>query len=197
LRELVIASGNKGKIAEISRVLKDTEVILRSLGGYHDVPVVEEDGLTYLDNALKKAKAYAAFTGEMVLADDSGLEVDCLNGEPGVYSARYAGANATDTENNQKLLRRLAGIPADKRGATFHCALVLYEPHGRFHSFAGEWRGTITTEPAGEGGFGYDPLFYIPELGKTSAQLDPEVKNRVSHRARALALLQDWFRQSR
>ena len=197
MRELVIASGNEGKIAEISRALKDAEIALRSLGDYCGVPLVEEDGQTYLDNAIKKAKSYSAFTEKMVLADDSGLEVDYLNGEPGVYSARYAGLNATDAENNRKLLRQLAGVTPDRRGATFRCILVLYEPDGSFHSFEGAWRGVITTEPAGEGGFGYDPLFYIPELGKTSAQLDLDVKNHVSHRARALALLREWFRRCR
>ena len=196
MRKLVIASGNEGKIAEISRALKDTEIILRSLVDYHDVPPVEEDGQTYLDNALKKAKSYSLFTGEMVLADDSGLEVDCLNGAPGVYSARYAGLNATDEENNRKLLHHLAGVTPDKRGATFRCVLVLYEPDGCFQSFAGAWRGMITAEPAGQGGFGYDPLFYIPELGKTSAQLEADVKNQVSHRARALSLFQEWFRRN-
>ena len=195
MKELVIASGNEGKIAEISRALKDTGIILRSLGDYCGVPPVEEDGQTYLDNALKKAKSYSEFTGKMVLADDSGLEVDYLNGEPGVYSARYAGLNATDEENNRKLLHQLASVTPDERGATFRCVLVLYDHDGCFHSFEGAWRGVITTESAGNGGFGYDPLFYIPELGKTSAQLDPDVKNQVSHRARALALLQEWLRQ--
>jgi XTP/dITP diphosphohydrolase len=197
VNELVIASGNEGKIAEISRALKEIEITLHSLRDYDGVPPVEEDGQTYLDNALKKAKSYAAFTGKVVLADDSGLEVDYLNGAPGVYSARYAGLNATDEENNQKLLRQLAGVAANERGATFCCVLVLYEPDGNFHSFAGTWRGVIMTEPAGKQGFGYDPLFYAPELGKTAAQLDPDVKNRVSHRAKALALFQDWLRRYR
>ena len=195
MTSIVIASGNEGKIAEISQALKGTEMLMRSLSDYNDVPPVEEDGQTYLDNALKKAKSYSVFTGEIVLADDSGLEVDCLNGEPGIYSARYAGLHATDEENNRKLLHKLGDVDLDKRGATFRCVLVLYDPNGRFHSFEGTWRGVIMTEPAGNRGFGYDPLFYDPEQGKTAAQLDPDVKNRISHRAKALALFREWFRQ--
>lgn len=195
MNDLVIASGNRGKVAEISRVLKGMAITLHSLDDYDDVPPVEEDGQTYLDNALKKAKFYSAFTGKSVLADDSGLEVDYLNGAPGIYSARYAGLDATDEENNRKLLRQLAGVSADKRGATFRCVLVLYDQDGRFHSFEGKWRGVIASEPAGKQGFGYDPLFYIPELDKTAAQLDHDVKSRVSHRAKALALLREWLSQ--
>ena len=195
MTSIVIASGNEGKIAEISQALKGTEMVMRALSDYSDVPPVEEDGQTYLDNALKKAKSYSVFTGEIVLADDSGLEVDCLNGEPGIYSARYAGLHATDEENNRKLLHKLGDVDLDKRGATFRCVLVLYDPNGRFHSFEGTWRGVIMTEPAGNRGFGYDPLFYDPEQGKTAAQLDPDVKNRISHRAKALALFREWFRQ--
>ena len=191
----VIASQNKGKVAEISRALNGAGITIRSLGDYRHVPPVEEDGQTYLDNALKKARFYSAFTGETVLADDSGLEVDYLNGEPGVYSAVYAGLHASDEENNGKLLHKLDGVAPDERGALFRCVLVFYEPDGRFHSFEGTWRGVILTEPAGTQGFGYDPLFFVPELGKTAAQLDPDVKNRVSHRAKALSLFQEWFLQ--
>lgn len=157
------------------------------------MPDVEEDGATYLENALKKAKTYSVLTGEAVLADDSGLEVDCLNGEPGIYSSRYAGAGATDEENYRKLLSRLEGVSPERRGAVFRCVLVLYHPHGRFEIFEGTWRGMIHTEAVGDRGFGYDPVFYLPDLGLTAAQLAPEKKNVLSHRAKALDLFKKWL----
>jgi XTP/dITP diphosphohydrolase len=163
------------------------------LADYGDVPDVIEDGHTYLENALKKAKAYSDFTRAAVLADDSGLEVDFLQGAPGIYSARYAGSDATDEENYRKLLQALAGVASEDRGAMFRCVLVLYHPDGQCESFEGTWRGMIHTEPVGEKGFGYDPVVYLPEMGLTVAQLAPEVKNKLSHRGQALALFKEWL----
>ena len=161
------------------------EVVLLSLNDYKDIPDIIEDGKTFFENALKKARIISEFTGEVVLADDSGLEVDCLGGEPGIYSSRYAGENVTDESNMQKLLENLRGVPSEKRGASFRCVLALYRPDGAFESFEGEWHGRIHDKPMGEGGFGYDPVFFLPEKGMTVAQLLPEVKNTISHRAQA------------
>lgn len=152
-------------------------------------PEIVEDGLTFFDNALKKARTISARTGETVLADDSGLEVEALAGEPGIHSARYAGEPADDAANIRKLLRALAGLPPERRQAAFCCVLVLYRPDGTFESFAGRWEGRIAETPAGEGGFGYDPVFFLPEKGVTAAELPSTEKNRISHRALAFAKL--------
>jgi len=171
--------------------MPDIEIL--SLTDYHGVPDVVEDGQTYLENALKKAKAYSLFTGETVLADDSGLEVDFLNGEPGIYSSRYAGPDATDEENYKKLLQKMAGVAPENRGAQFRCVLVLYQSNGYYESFEGTWRGTIHPEPIGNRGFGYDPVFYLPDQGVTVAELAPETKNKLSHRGQALDLFRKWL----
>ena len=161
------------------------EVTVLSLNDYPDVPEVVEDGSTFLENALKKARMVSEHTGEWVIADDSGLEVDYLNGRPGVHSSRYSGPDATDDKNNRKLLEVLKTVPPEKRGAAFRCVLVLYKPDGTYRSFDGELRGTIARTPAGSEGFGYDPVFYVAEYGKTVAELSPDIKNRISHRAQA------------
>jgi XTP/dITP diphosphohydrolase len=142
-----------------------------------------------LENALKKAKIISEFTGETVLADDSGLQVDVLGGEPGVYSARYAGEGATDEENNAKLLAKLKDIPEEKRTASFFCALVLYGQDGNYFSFEAQWQGRIIDERRGTNGFGYDPIFLASQLNKTAAELPPEIKNTISHRGQAFAKL--------
>lgn len=189
----MIASKNPGKVDEIRHVIGEPGLDIRSLTDYDGVPDVVEDGNTYLENALKKARAYSVFTGETVLADDSGLEVDFLQGAPGIYSSRYAGPDATDEENCRKLLQVLEGVAPEDRGAMFRCVLVLYHPDGQFEPFEGTWRGMIHTEPVGEKGFGYDPVVYLPEMGLTVAQLAPEVKNKLSHRGQALALFKKWL----
>jgi XTP/dITP diphosphohydrolase len=185
LQKIVFASKNNGKIKEIKAMLEGLPIVLLSLNDYKDIPDIIEDGKTFLENALKKARIASEFTGEVVLADDSGLEVDCLGGQPGIYSSRYAGENVTDESNMQKLLENLRDVPFPKRGASFRCVLVLYRPDGAFESFEGEWRGQIYDKPVGERGFGYDPVFFLPERGMTVAQLLPEVKNTISHRAQA------------
>ena len=169
----------------------DLGISLFSLNDYPEIPEIVEDGKSFLENALKKGRAVAEASGEIVLADDSGLEVDALGGAPGIHSARYAGDNADDLRNNLKLLHDLKGVPAVKRGAAFRCVLVLYPPDGRYEAFEGRWEGRIAEVAAGKGGFGYDPLFLLPGEGMTVAQLSAEVKNRISHRAQAFAKLKE------
>lgn len=190
---IVLASTNEGKIREIKSLLSDTGLDIRSLKDYSGIPDIDEDGETFFDNALKKAKTIADFIGETVLADDSGLTVDCLDGKPGVYSARFAGEHASDEANIRKLLEQLQGVPAEKRGASFRCTLVLYFPEGRLETFEGSLHGQITQEPIGEGGFGYDPVFLLPDKGLTVAQLSHDEKNTISHRAVAVNQLKKWI----
>jgi XTP/dITP diphosphohydrolase len=178
-------------------MLRDLDIEVLSLRSFPGVPEVEEDGLTFYENALKKAKEVSLQTSEVVLADDSGLEVDILEGEPGIRSARYSGPTATDESNNRTLLRNLEGIPKEKRGAAFQCALVLCRPDGRSESFEGSWRGEILFEPRGKMGFGYDPLFLDPAQGLTAAELPPEIKNRVSHRGQAVAKFRAWLEKQK
>ncbi|MRR15088.1 MAG: XTP/dITP diphosphatase [Deltaproteobacteria bacterium] len=187
--KIVFATRNEGKVREITEMLARTDIDLVSLNHFASLPEIVEDGKTYLENALKKARTISEYTGETVLADDSGLQVDALGGEPGVYSARYAGEGASDEENNAKLLAKLKDIPAEKRGASFHCALVLHHPDGRYQAFEAKWQGRIVDERRGTNGFGYDPIFLWPELDKTAAELPPEIKNKVSHRGQAFAKL--------
>jgi XTP/dITP diphosphohydrolase len=151
---------------------------------------VIEDGVSFFENALKKAKSAAEFTGETGLADDSGLEVDILGGRPGIYSSRYSGAEADDNKNIVKLLHELKNVLPSKRGATFRCVLVLYTlPGGNVVTVEGTLRGMITTEPRGEQGFGYDPVFFVPRLGQTVAEIPLELKNKISHRGEAFRAL--------
>jgi XTP/dITP diphosphohydrolase len=186
---IVFATKNEGKVREITEMIDRTDIELVSLNHFAALPEIVEDGATYLENALKKARIVSEFTGETVLADDSGLQVHVLKGEPGVYSARYAGEGATDEENNAKLLARLKNIPEDKRTASFFCALVLYDRDGRYASFEAEWRGRIIDEGRGTNGFGYDPIFLDPKFNKTAAELTSDIKNKVSHRGQAFAKL--------
>ena len=187
--KIVFASGNEGKVKEIKEMLEGMEIELVSLKDYNNVPEIIEDGKNFLENALKKAKIISAFTGETVLADDSGLQVEVLGGEPGIYSARYAGGKATDDDNINLLLTKLKNIPQEKRTAFFCCALVLYRSDGSYDSFESKWEGRIIDERRGDNGFGYDPVFFDPELKKTAAELPPEIKNKVSHRGQAVAQL--------
>jgi XTP/dITP diphosphohydrolase len=177
-------------------MLAGMNIELLSLNHFESLPEIVEDGATYLENALKKAEIISRFTGETVLADDSGLQVDILGGEPGIYSARYAGEGATDEENNRKLLDRLKDISGEKRTASFFCALVLYHPDGHYEAFEARWQGRIIDERRGTNGFGYDPIFLSPELNKTAAELPPEIKNTVSHRGQAFAKLKSHLSQS-
>ena len=187
-RVVVLASGNPGKLRELGKILAPLSVTLTSQAEF-DVPEVEENGLSFVENAIIKARAACEHTGLPAIADDSGLEVDYLNGAPGIHSARYSGAG--DAANNAKLLQALGNIPPPQRSARFQCVLV-YMRHALDPTplvCQASWEGRILTEPRGENGFGYDPLFFVPEYQCSSAELAPEVKNRVSHRAKASAAL--------
>ena len=185
LKKVVLGSRNPGKLKEFHAILKNEALILLSWKDFPYPFSVKEDGKTFRENALKKAKITARITGEVSFADDSGLEVDFLNQRPGTLSARYAGPKANDAENNNKLLRELRGVPPFQRGARFVCSIVICSPEGNWDWVEGQCRGVITASLQGKQGFGYDPVFFIPELGKTFAELSLEEKNRVSHRAQA------------
>lgn len=184
--QLVLATRNPGKVMELRPMLAGAGVEVIGLDAFPDVPEVEEDGATFEENALKKAREYARATGRLVLADDSGLEVDALGGAPGVRSARYA---PTTEERNARVLAELAGVPHARRTARFVSVAVLACPDGPERVFRGVLEGWIADAPRGTGGFGYDPLFLLPD-GRTLAELSLDEKNRISHRARALALVQ-------
>ena len=185
MSRLLIASTNRGKIKEYRYLLKDTPFRLVTPIDEDINLVVEEQYTSFEDNARQKALAYAATSKLITIADDSGLEVDALGGEPGVRSARYAGEGATDSQRIQYLLAKLQSITQEQRTAHFKCAIAIATPTGKIESCQGECSGFITFEPRGENGFGYDPIFYFPELNKTMAELTPELKNQVSHRAKA------------
>ncbi len=187
--EVVIATRNSGKLREIRQILAPLGLKVLSLEDFPEIPDILEDGRTFGENAVKKAAAVARGTGRTSIADDSGLAVDSLGGSPGVFSSRYAGEGATDADRYNKLLREMAGVPAGRRGAAFVCALAVVSPEGRAEVVEGECRGEIAFSPRGPHGFGYDPVFLIPALAKTMAELEPEAKNRISHRARALEKL--------
>lgn len=189
---LVLATGNAGKVREMNHILAGLGVEVLPQSNFH-VPEVEETGLSFVENAILKARNAAQHTGLPALADDSGIEVDALQGAPGIYSARYAGPDAGAQDNNLKLLKALHEVPAAQRSARFHCAIVFmrhaHDPMPLLCS--GTWEGSILDAPRGNGGFGYDPLFFVPTHACSSAELPPEIKNQISHRAQALqALLQ-------
>jgi XTP/dITP diphosphohydrolase len=184
LRRIVIATANPGKVRELRALLSDLPI---ELLGAEGMPEVDETGATFAENAELKARAASAWSGEWALADDSGLEVDALNGAPGVHSNRFAGDNTTEEQRNRRILELLADVPTSKRTARYRAVVAVAAPDGRIWLHEGACEGVLLTEGRGEGGFGYDPLFYMPEAGKTMAELDPAVKNRISHRARALA----------
>lgn len=183
---IVLATRNENKVRELAAMLAGLPIRLESIGSYPDAPDVEETGATFAENAVLKAKAAVQHTGLWAMADDSGLEVDALDGQPGVYSARFAGPGATDADNNEKLLKLMADVPDDRRTARFRCAIALAAPDGRIFVDEGTCEGRIARAPRGEGGFGYDPLFVVPELGRTFAELPAAEKDRISHRGRAL-----------
>ncbi len=196
-RELVIATGNRDKGREMADLLVELGLPLRTLADFPGVPTeVEETGTTYAENAELKARAAAEATERVCIADDAGLEIDALGGQPGVYSARYGGPGTTAVDRYQLLLRNLAGVPVARRTARFHCVIALAAPDGALLGTAdGVCEGLITGAPAGEGGFGYDPVFLLPERGLTMAQLPVAEKNRISHRARAAAAIAPLLRR--
>ena len=186
---MIVATRNKGKIREIREAMKGLGLRIHTLSDFPVVPEIKEDGESFAENALEKGRFYSKYFGKMTIADDSGLEVDGLNGLPGIYSARYAGEKASSQENNRKLLREMEGLPISRRGARFKCVLAVVSPDGREVIAEGSCRGRIGFREKGKRGFGYDPLFVLPKYGKTMAELSLEEKNRVSHRGKALRKL--------
>ncbi|MGL6161038.1 RdgB/HAM1 family non-canonical purine NTP pyrophosphatase [Microbulbifer sp.] len=187
MNRVVLASGNAGKLKEFSQLFANWQIQVVPQSEFQ-VPEVEETGLSFIENALVKARHASRISGLPALADDSGLAVDALDGAPGIYSARYAGEDASDVDNNHKLLQMLADVPEAERSASFHCALAFmrrYDDPVPLVCIA-RWCGRILEEPVGEQGFGYDPLFYVESEGMSSAQLPREVKNRISHRGQAV-----------
>ncbi len=199
-RPLVLATRNRGKVAEFKALFSGLDVEIRDLSQFGPIPEVEEDGNTFEDNAVKKARFTARVLGLPAVADDSGLMVTALNGKPGVHSARYAGKGATDAANNRKLLHDMNGI--QERQAAFVCIIVIAVPRGPALVYEGRCEGVIATKVTGADGFGYDPVFYYPPAGKTFAEMTRDEKNRVSHRGRAMSELKNeldkvmvWLRQ--
>jgi XTP/dITP diphosphohydrolase len=187
--EIIVATKNRGKVREIRRALKGLGLKIYSLNDFLDIPEIEENGKSFTENALKKARFYSKYFKKLAIADDSGLEVDSLKGLPGIYSARYSGEGASDREKNQKLLGEMKGIPVSKRGARFKCVIAMVSHDGREVVAEGSCRGKIGFREVGKKGFGYDPIFILPQYGKTMAQLTLEEKDRVSHRGKALRKL--------
>jgi XTP/dITP diphosphohydrolase len=186
MKQLLIASANQGKLLEIQALLQDTQINLITPKDLNLFLVIQEDGSTYAENAAKKAQAYASLTGMLTLGDDSGLEVEVLNGAPGLLSARYApGMEATDADRREYLLKQLNSHPFPWL-ARFHCTVALASPDGKVYFGNGVCRGEIVPEERGVNGFGYDPIFLIPEMERTMAELSMDEKNRLSHRARAI-----------
>jgi XTP/dITP diphosphohydrolase len=197
MQKIVLATNNQGKVKELNNLLSEAGFDVISQRDFN-VADIDETGLTFVENAILKARNTAKITGLPTIADDSGLCVDILQGAPGIYSARYAGLEADDSQNNAKLLHALNHVPAAQRTAYFYCALV-YLRHADDPTpiiCQGKWSGYILTEPRGEGGFGYDPLFYIPELGCSSAELTREQKSALSHRGQALTMMLEALRHA-
>jgi XTP/dITP diphosphohydrolase len=197
MQKVVLATGNPGKVRELADLLSafGLDIVAQTELG---VESAEETGLTFIENAILKARHAAQITGLPAIADDSGLAVDALGGAPGIYSARYAGEEASDQQNLEKLLAAMENVPDDQRQAQFHCVLV-YLRHAEDPTplvFHGSWEGEITRAPAGVGGFGYDPIFAVPALGKTAAELSKAEKGAVSHRGKALTLLLEAMRNA-
>ncbi len=186
MKELLVATRNGGKVRELQGLLDEYGIKVTSLWDYPDMPEIVEDGKTFEENAAKKALVIAKHTGRLVMGEDSGLEVKALGYRPGIYSARYSGEDATDEENNKKLLEELKNVPRLKRQARYRSYIALANPKGVIGVVDGKCNGLIALKPQGTNGFGYDPLFFIPSYNKTFGQLDPAIKAKISHRARAL-----------
>lgn len=197
VNEIVLATRNPDKGRELGALLGGLGIRIRTVADFPNVPEVEEDGTTCEANAIKKAREIARATGVPAVADDTGLEVDALEGRPGVYAARYAGEHATYEDNCRKLLLELAGVPRPKRTARFLTVAAIAFPSGDVHVTQGNLEGLITEQPVGDRGFGYDPVFLVPEFDRTLAQLTAEEKNRMSHRAKAFAQMRVWLEEHR
>lgn len=195
MKRIIFATGNAGKMVEIRAILADLGIPVLSMKEAGIAADIVEDGKSFEENADIKAKAIMELTGDVVLADDSGLEIDYLNGEPGIYSARYMGEDTSYEIKNQNLIDRLAGVPKEKRTARFVCAISAAFPDGTVLHSRGTIEGIIGYEAKGENGFGYDPIFYLPEYQCTTAELSPEKKNELSHRGKALRMMKEKLRE--
>lgn len=191
MKRMIFATGNENKMVEIREILGDLPLEILSMKQAGIRADIEENGTSFEENALIKAREVCRLAGEMVLADDSGLEIDYLNGEPGIYSARYMGENTSYRVKNKNLMERLEGVPNEKRTARFVCAIAAVFPDGKELVVRGTVEGIIGYEERGENGFGYDPIFYLPECGLTTAELPPEEKNSISHRGNALRKMKE------
>jgi XTP/dITP diphosphohydrolase len=196
MTKLLIATHNSGKVKEYQKLLAGLPLELTHLAEEGLDMEVAETGESFAENALLKATAYARASGLLTLADDSGLEVDTLNGEPGIHSARYAGSEASDEERYQLLLENLKDVPWERRTARFRCVIAVATPDGEVRTAEGTCEGIIAFGPQGEHGFGYDPVFYLPEHGRTMAELPPQTKNNISHRARAAQEARNWLMET-
>lgn len=194
MKKVIFATGNEGKMKEIREILGDLDIELLSLKDAGITVDIEENGSTFEENAIIKAKAISQLTGEIVLADDSGLEIDYLNKEPGIYSARYMGEDTSYHIKNSNLIQRLEGVPDQQRTARFVCAIAAAFPDGTVKTVRASMEGRIGYEEKGENGFGYDPIFYLPEYGCSSAEISMEEKNKISHRGKALRAIKDELR---
>ncbi len=181
--EILIATNNLGKVKEIKDILDSPEIKILTMKDFPPLPKIEEDGKTYQENAFKKARKVSEYTGKICLADDSGLEIDYLKGKPGIYSSRWGNS---DEERRNKVLKLLENVPKNKRNAKFVCVVVLVFPNGKIYMVKEECKGSITFNPKGEHGFGYDPIFLVPEYDKTFAELGDKIKNQISHRGKAM-----------
>lgn len=193
MKRIVLATRNEAKSAELQRMLADLPLEVRTLRDYPQVPPLPEEGGIYEANARSKALAVARWLNEVALADDSGLEVDYLEGQPGARSARFLGDDATDEDRNREILRRLEGVPPENRTARYRAVVAVAFPDGRVHTFEGTCEGAIALEPRGTGGFGYDPIFYLPELDRTVAELNPQEKDLISHRGQAVRKAREFL----
>lgn len=193
--KIVIATGNAHKFQELSQLLDLPGIEWLSLKDFDSVPEVAEDGITFEENARKKARAFAEATGHWVIADDSGIAVDALEGAPGIYSARFAGEHGDDQANNRLLLEKLQGLSGEQRRAHYVCVLALCDPDGVCREVRAEWHGWIAQAPAGNNGFGYDPIFYLPELDQTVGEIPEATKQKISHRAQAARKMLAELRQ--
>lgn len=191
IQNLLLGTRNRNKVAELLAMLKDLPVKIVTLLDYPEIGPVIEDGKTYHENVSKKALTFARHTGIVTIADDSGLEVDAMAGRPGVHSSRFAGEDATDKENIEKLLKLMAGVEREKRKARFVCVIAMARPSGEVDFIEGELYGEIGFDRSGENGFGYDPVFIMPDTGRSLAQMEFEEKNRISHRGKAMAKVRE------
>ena len=196
MKRIIFATGNEGKMREIRRIMEDLDVEIFSLKEAGIQADIVEDGSSFEENAVIKAKTVCELTNEVVLADDSGLEIDYLNGEPGIYSARYMGEDTSYDVKNKNLIDRLDGVPKEKRTARFVCAIAAVLPDGRELVTRQTMEGYIGWEPEGENGFGYDPIFYLDEYGCSSAAISPEQKNAISHRGKALRAMKELLKKA-